>query len=85
MTSKRQNGSMRLTSTLLLASLILLTDCASRVGSCRLLAVRDYDPEFTARFVEEFEKVPEGSPLSIFTIDAVDLRDAVRACKGEMK
>lgn len=84
MISMQRSGLARLTWILLLACLIFVTGCVSREGSCRLLSVREYDPEFTAAFAMQLDTIPGGSPVAVFIVDQVSLRDAVRACRGEM-
>ena len=65
--------------------LILLASCAtgsSGAGgsdSCRLLPLEEYDRETTLTVLRQIEQAPP--ELQRFALDAVELRDAARACR----
>lgn len=63
-------------------SMMLLSGCGagSHSDSCKLLPLVEYGPERTARIVEQAKVA--GEDLQRFFVDAVQLRDAVRACRG---
>lgn len=68
---------------LLILAMNCLTGCVTEVVGCRAVTLRDYDQAFVARFVEDFQRVERGSVLEVFVLDAVRLRDEVRACQGQ--
>jgi hypothetical protein len=43
----------------------------------------DYDPAFLNSAADELDRLPAGSPVARLVIDYRQLRDMVRACKGE--
>jgi hypothetical protein len=61
---------------------ICCSACATASGSCSLVPLREYSDEFTARFVEQAAMLPPMSPVAVFVVDGVALRDNVKACKG---
>jgi hypothetical protein len=75
-------------------SLIILTlatsGCAifergnvSSSGSCDLIPLVTYSEEFSAEFLRLWEQVPEGNALDVYLRDSMDLKDAVRDCRGK--
>ena len=65
---------------------VALSACASSVriaGSCETLPLREYQHDFVVAFSDQWALLPVGSELDTFLIDSMDLRDAVRACKGD--
>ena len=66
--------------------LILLASCAtgssggSHSDSCRLLPLVEYPQDRALVIVSQIEQAPP--ELQRFALDAVELRDAVRACRG---
>jgi hypothetical protein len=60
---------------------MFLSGCVT-AGSCESLTVHEYGDLFSMRFAVELSNIPEDSATSQFIVDAVELRDSVRACKG---
>ena len=81
MWSRTPSGS-RLPWKLPLVMLALLSSgCQSRVISdCRLLPLVEYDRERSLTIARQIQQAPP--ELQRFSLDAVALRDAVRACRG---
>lgn len=82
MRSRTQSGS-RLRGMLLLLTLTpLLAGCWTTGGlsSCKLLPLVEYDRERSVAIVRQIHAAP--SELQRFALDAVELRDSVRACRG---
>lgn len=81
MRSITQSGS-RLRGTLLLLTLTpLLSGCLTAgSSSCKILPLVEYDRERSAAIVRQIQAAP--LELQRFSLDAVALRDAVRACRG---
>lgn len=80
MLSRTQSGS-RLRGMLPLLTLApLLSACWTTGSPCRLLPLVEYDRERSAVIVRQIQASPP--ELQRFALDAVELRDAVRACRG---
>lgn len=62
-------------------AMMLLSGCATVPGNCSAIPTKDYDMAFTMLFADEYEYVPMGSALDTYILDAMALKDAVRACK----
>lgn len=76
-----QSGSRLRGITLLLTLAPLLGGCLT-TGSrsdCKLLPLVEYDHERSAAIVRQIQASP--AELQRFALDAVELRDAVRACR----
>jgi PBP1b-binding outer membrane lipoprotein LpoB len=82
MRSRMPSGSRLPWKALLVLSAMLLTGCGGAVGSssCRTLPLRSYEPAQEQRIVDQARVA--GLDLQAFFLDAVALRDAVRACRG---
>ncbi len=81
MWSRTPSGS-RLPSKLPLVMLLsLLSGCQSAVVSdCKLLPLVEYDHDRSLTIARQIQASPP--ELQRFSLDAVTLRDAVRACRG---
>ena len=64
-------------------SLLCLSGCATPIGNCKLLPLKEYDDAFKAALAVELSVVPAESATFEFIVDAIRLRDATRACQGE--
>lgn len=78
---KRRSGSRRLLVSLPLISLLFLSGCVTD-GNCKFLPLREYDDGFKRAFAIEVGVIPAESATIQFVADSIQLRDAVRACKG---
>ena len=58
----------------------LLGGCWTTGSPCNLLPLVEYDRERSAAIVRQIQQAPP--ELQRFSLDAVALRDAVRACRG---
>lgn len=80
---RQLNASPRLLQTLLATSLLLLSGCGHAIGNCDFIPLKEYDDGFRERLADEIAS-SEDEPATVeFIVDAIRLRDAVRACKGE--
>ncbi len=80
MLSRTQSGS-RLRGMLPLLTLApLLSACWTTGNPCKLLPLVEYDRERSAAIVRQIQASPP--ELQRFALDAVELRDSVRACRG---
>lgn len=80
---KQRSGLRNLLALPLALSLTFLSACAADTGDCKFLPLREYNDGFKERFVEELTYTPAESATIEFVADSIQLRDAVRACKGE--
>lgn len=81
MRSRLASGSRMRAMALLGLLTISISGCKTAVISdCRLLPLRAYEPAVEARIVQQMREA--GPDLQRFALDAVELRDAVRACRG---
>lgn len=63
-----------------------LGSCATDQGSfngCDLIKLKAYSDQFTKNFVDQWNKIPEGSELDVYIKDSMDLKDSVIACRGK--
>lgn len=82
MRSRTQSGSRLRGMLPLVLSTILLTGCsgASLFNGCRALPLVEYPQEKAQVIVQQIRQAPP--ELQRFALDAVELRDAVRGCRG---
>jgi PBP1b-binding outer membrane lipoprotein LpoB len=82
MRSRMPSGSRLPWKALLVLSAMLLTGCSGAVAfnGCKTLPLRSYEPAQEQRIVDQV--MVAGPDLQAFFVDAVALRDAVRACRG---
>lgn len=59
---------------------LLLTGCGV-AGTCSILPMRSYDPEFEERLADELDMAPAGAAWPMAVVDYAQLRAAVRACR----
>jgi hypothetical protein len=67
----------------LVLSLTFLSACGHDTGNCRFLPLREYGEGFKETLANELSYAPAESATIVFVADSIQLRDAVRACKGE--
>lgn len=79
--SKPQNA--WLLCSILPMTMLLTTGCATPSGGCDLLPLKSYTPEFNMRLADERAAAPRGAAWRQAVVDYADLRDLVRACKGD--
>lgn len=75
-----QSGWWRQLRKLLVLPMMSLSFCGTVSGSCDSLILRQYDQAYRNRLADELLKA--GTTLQAFTVDAVELREQVRACRG---
>jgi len=80
MSSRMPSGSRLRAMPLLLMLTPLLGGCWTTASPCRLLPLVEYPKERAAVIVRQIQAAP--AELQRFALDAVELRDAVRACRG---
>lgn len=62
---------------------MFLSGCGHDTGNCSFIPVIEYDAAFTSQFATELHVVEDDSATIQFVADSIQLRDAVKACKGE--
>lgn len=67
----------------LVGMMLLLTGCATPSGDCSFLPLREYDNAFQEKLANELEKAGDKTAFFLFVEGEIELRDAVRACKGQ--
>lgn len=81
MSPRPQRGLPMLRLLLLGLSTIWISGCQTAVVSnCRTIPLPSYEPAFERQVVQQMRST--GPELRQFALDAVALRDAVRACRG---
>lgn len=81
MRSRLASGSRMRAMALLGLLTISISGCkAAGISDCRLLPLRTYEPAVEQKIVAQMRQAPP--ELQRFALDAVELRDSVRACRG---
>lgn len=82
MRSRTPSGSRLPWMPLLALSALLLSGCSAAAvfNGCRTLPLRSYPADQEQRILAQAQAA--GPDLQAFFVDAVELRDAVRACRG---
>lgn len=68
---------------LLVAAMSCLMSCALVSGNCKYLMVKPYDQVFTLKLVKEIGATPLDSATRTYLVDQTNLRDQIRACRGD--
>lgn len=82
MRSKQASASWKVSLIILTAGLTACATSSPVAGSCSLVPLVTYSAEFSAEFLRLWEQVPEGNALDVYIKDSMDLKDAVRDCRG---
>lgn len=81
--AKRQHASRRPWGIAPTLALIFLSACGTKPGTCDVLPLREYPQAFRDGLASELAGFPDGAPIVQFVGDSLELRAAVRGCKGK--